>query len=74
MLFFLLLVVVPLSRCNFYNRDDLWRWKDGIIPYQFHETKIFDQDYKGRIEKIIEDINLNLLDCALQAAIVVSRR
>ena len=48
---------------NYYNRDDLWKWNDGIIPYEFHENKTFDQDFKGRIETVIQYINLNLSDC-----------
>ena len=48
---------------NVYKKDDLWRWKDGIIPYEFHHNKTFDQDFKGRIEAVIQNINLNLRDC-----------
>ena len=48
---------------NVYNKDDLWRWKDGIIPYEFHQNKTFDQDFKDRIETVIKNINLNLSDC-----------
>ena len=52
-----------VSLGNVYNRDDKWRWTDGIIPFEFHVNKTFDQDFKDRIETIIEDINLNLHDC-----------
>ena len=48
---------------NVYKKDDLWRWKDGIIPYEFHQSKTFDQDFKDRIETVIKNINLNLSDC-----------
>ena len=48
---------------NVYKKDDLWRWKDGIIPYEFHQNKTFHQDFKDRIETVIKNINLNLSDC-----------
>ena len=52
-----------VSSAHYYNKDNLWKWNDGIIPYEFHENKTFDQDYKDKIETVIQNINLNLSDC-----------
>ena len=52
-----------VSSDHYYNKDNLWKWNDGIIPYEFHENKTFDQDYKDKIETVIRNINLNLSDC-----------
>ena len=52
-----------ISLDNVFKTDDFWRWNDGIIPYKFHENKTFDQDYKDKIETVIQNINLNLSDC-----------
>ena len=50
---------------NFYGRDDLFKWKNGIVPYEFDKSKPFEQDYQDRIKDAIEKINSNLIGCVL---------
>ena len=50
---------------NFYGRDDLFKWNNGIVPYEFDKSKPFDQDYQDKIKDAIEKINLNLIGCVL---------
>ena len=50
---------------NFYGRDDLFKWSNGIIPYEFDTSKPFEQDYQERIKNAIEKINSNLIGCVL---------
>ena len=50
---------------NFYGQDDLFKWKNGIVPYEFDKSKPFEQDYQDRIKDAIEKINSNLIGCVL---------
>ena len=50
---------------SFYLRDDLFKWSNGIIPYEFDTSKPFEQDYQERIKNVIEKINSNLIGCVL---------
>ena len=50
---------------SFYPRDDLFKWSNGIIPYEFDTSKPFEQDYQERIKNAIEKINSNLIGCVL---------
>ena len=53
------------SHHNFYGKDNLFKWNYGIIPYEFHRSKSFDQEYRNRITDAIEKINSNLIGCVL---------
>ena len=43
--------------------DDLFRWDDGTIPFEFDQQNELPQDYKNRINAAMERINSNLVNC-----------
>ena len=56
---------------SFRPNDTLFQWIDGIIPYQFDPNATFDANYKERIMKVIDHVNLELSGCILIRCVLI---
>ena len=56
---------------SFRPNDTLFQWFGGIIPYQFDPNATFDGNYKERIMKVINHLNLELSGCILIRCVLI---
>ena len=56
--------ITDVSKALVWNNKS-FKWDDGVIPYVFNDSQIFEEDFRNKIINAMYFLNDNLEGCIL---------